>query len=110
MNFKNYHFHLYYPVAMIEQAQHILSKLSSEHKDIPIGRAWDKPVGPHPIGSCQVTVTHENFHQMIEWFFLNRAGFSVFIHAVTGDDYIDHTDYVLWMGKEHKLNLEIFKK
>jgi aromatic ring-cleaving dioxygenase len=110
MNFENYHFHLYYPINKIEQARNILEKLRSENKYIEIGRVWDRPVGPHPIGSCQVSVTKNNFQEMIEWFFNGREGFSLFIHAVTGDDYLDHTDYVLWMGKEFQLNLEMFKK
>jgi len=110
MTFKNYHFHLYYPVEMIEKAKNILDKLKQEKEDIQIGTIWDKPVGPHPVGSCQIKITDKNFYEMIEWFFINRQGLSLFIHADTGDDHIDHTDYVLWMGKEYKLNLDIFKK
>lgn len=109
MKFNNYHFHLYFPLEMIKKATKVLDKLKNEKENIQIGTVWDKPVGPHPVGSCQVTVINTNFYEMIEWFFINRQGFSVFIHADTGNDYIDHTDYVLWMGKEYKLNLEMFR-
>lgn len=108
-----YHFHLYYPVEEIEKAKIVLNKVENEIKEnlrLEIGRAWDKPVGPHPIGSCQVTVPRESFKEVSEWFLENRDGFDLFIHGVSGDDYKDHTKYVIWMGKEHPLNLEIFKK
>lgn len=109
MNFHLFHFHLYYPIEEITKATTILNKLAQDKTGIPIGRIWDRPVGPHPIGSCQVTVHKENFFEMMEWFFENRQGLSVFIHPDTGNDYADHTDYVLWMGKEHQLKLEQFK-
>ncbi len=110
MNFKLFHFHLYYPVEEITKATKALEKLAQDKQDIPIGRIWDRPVGPHPIGSCQVTVQKENFLEMIEWFLNNRQGFTVFIHPDTGNDYADHTDHVIWMGKEYRLNIEQFKK
>lgn len=110
MNIKNFHFHLYYPIEEITKATKVLDKLAQDKEGTSIGRIWDKPVGPHPIGSCQVTVQKENFYEMIEWFFDNRQGFSVFIHPDTGNDYADHTAHVLWMGKEHKLKVEQFKK
>lgn len=111
MNINNYHFHLYYPLekSMIAKATAILDKLAEEKPEIPIGRIWDRPVGPHPIGSCQVTVESKNFSEMMEWFLENRKGLSLFIHPDTGNDLADHTDYVIWMGKEHPLKLDLFK-
>lgn len=110
MNIKNFHFHLYYPFEEIEKATKILNQLAKDKEGISIGRIWDRPVGPHPIGSCQVTVEKEQFYEMTEWFLENRQGFSVFIHPDTGNDYVDHTDHVIWIGKEHELNTDIFKK
>lgn len=110
MKIELFHFHLYYPVEEIAKATKVLEQLAQEKKGASIGRIWERPVGPHPIGSCQVTVHKENFFEMMEWFFNNRQGFTVFIHADTGNDYADHTDYVLWMGKEHELKVEQFIK
>lgn len=106
----SFHFHLYYPLDQIAEATKVLEQLAQDKQGTPIGRIWDRPVGPHPIGSCQVTVQKENFFEMTEWFLKNRQGFSVFIHPDTGDDYLDHTDYVMWIGSEHELNVEQFKK
>jgi len=37
---------------------------------------------------------------------LNRAGLSVLIHPVTGDDYEDHAHFPLWLGTALPLDLE----
>ena len=107
MKIQSYHFHLYYPLDQIERANSLVEKLKTI-ENIDIGRMWEKPVGPHPIGSCQITVYPGDFEKMSNWFLENRDGLDIFVHAVTGDDIIDHTKYVMWIGKEHKLNLQIF--
>lgn len=111
MNIKNYHFHLYYSLeeAQISKATIILNKLAQEKPGIPIGRIWEKPVGPHPIGSCQVTVEREKFSEMMEWFLANRQELSLFIHPNTGDDLIDHTVHTIWLGNEFSLNTDMFR-
>ena len=111
MNIKNYHFHLYYSLTadQIEKATRILKKLSQEKEDMPIGRIWEKPVGPHPIGSCQVTVENSRFQEMTEWFLENREDLSLFIHPNTGNDLKDHTEHVIWMGKEYILKTDQFR-
>lgn len=111
MNIQHYHFHLYYSLTQdqIQKATTILEKLAREKEDMPIGRIWDRPVGPHPIGSCQVTVENERFQEMIEWFLANREGLSLFIHPNTGHDLADHTEHVIWMGHEHPLKTELFR-
>lgn len=112
MKIKNYHFHLYYELneTEIAKATAILDQLRSEKEDMPIGRIWDKPVGPHPIGSCQVTVENERFQEMMEWFLKNRQGLSLFIHPDTGDDLADHTEHTIWLGHELPLKTEQFRK
>lgn len=105
---QEYHAHLYYEVSDIEKAQAVVNKIKQSF-DIPVGRVWDKPVGPHPIGSCQITVSNEAFGEFIPWLLENREGFDVFIHAVTGNDLADHTEYVMWIGKSYTLNTEMFR-
>lgn len=104
----NYHAHLYYPVEKLNEAKKVLEKVGNKF-DYPIGRAWDKPVGPHPIGSCQITVPVGELDNFIPWMMDNRGEFDVFFHANTGDDLIDHTQFVMWLGKSYNLNLDMFK-
>lgn len=111
MQFEQFHFHIYYELneVEIEKAKSLVKDLT-EMDDIQIGRFWDKPVGPHPVGSCQITVSDKKFYEMTQWFLLNRKGLSIFVHALSGDNIIDHTDYVMWIGNSYKLNLDFFEK
>lgn len=108
-DFKSFHAHLYYPLSEVSSAKSFISKVKEEF-DIPVGRVWDKPVGPHPVGSCQLTLSRENYETVTQWLDENRGHFDVFIHAVTGDDYIDHTEHVTWLGNSWDLDLSIFSK
>jgi DOPA 4,5-dioxygenase len=65
----------------------------------------DKPVGPHPRGSCQLAFAADEFAAVIPWLIVNRNGLTVFAHAETGDALEDHTEHVLWLGPSEPLNL-----
>ena len=108
MEFNKFHFHLYYELDDIAKVENLIIKLK-EIDHVQIGRIHKKPVGPHPIGSCQITVFKENYYEMTEWFLNNRDGIDLFIHPVSGEDLIDHTDFAMWIGKSYELNLDIFK-
>ncbi|OIQ20003.1 MAG: hypothetical protein BM556_05815 [Bacteriovorax sp. MedPE-SWde] len=107
MKIKYYHFHLYYDPQNINVATKVSEKLSSIF-DLEIGRLWNKPVGPHPVGSCQVTVPVELFEKVAAWFLENRNGIDIFIHPITGDNIADHRDYIMWIGKSYKLHTNFF--
>ena len=108
MKIKYYHFHLYYDVENIEAANVLREKIK-ESFDFEVGRLWDKPVGPHPIGSCQVSIPTQRFEEALTWFLENRKDIDLFIHPVTGDDLADHSDHAIWVGKSYDLKIEIFK-
>lgn len=80
----------------------------AEKFDVPVGRKHQQPVGPHPMWSCQITLTPENFGVVVPWLALNRHGLTVFIHTETGDALKDHTEHAIWMGSMQPLNLAIF--
>jgi len=104
----SYHAHIYYDEPTYEQASKLCDKVG-EKFGVPVGHKHKQPVGPHPMWSCQVTLTPETFATVIPWLMLNRNGLTVFIHANTGDDLKDHTEHTMWMGQVTKLNLEIFQ-
>ncbi len=108
MDIIDYHAHLYYPVSEIENAKKVIDKVV-ENFDFKIGRMWDKPVGPHPVGSCQITVPVKALNHFIPWLMKNRDQYDIFFHANTGDDLFDHTQMVMWLGREHSLNLDLFQ-
>ena len=64
----------------------------------------DDPIGPHPMGSYQITFTPAHFGNLIPWLAFNRDGLSILVHPDTGDDIPDHTDRAIWLGL--KLDLD----
>lgn len=75
-----------------------------------MGRIHEGPVGPHPLGSCQLSVPQDKFLAVMNFLMAERGDLNVFFHAVTGDDYRDHTQMTGWLGRSLSLNLSIFRE
>ncbi len=108
-NYERYHAHIYFDEHTSEIAKQLRTAIDQRF-DLPIGRFHERPVGPHPLWSCQVAFNSEDFDQFIPWLEENRQGLTVFVHALTGDDLSDHTDHAYWLGEAVALKLAIFKK
>ena len=100
-----FHAHIYYDSKTLEQAK-ILVEKANEKEGIKIGRMHERPVGPHPTWSCQLLFSKEKLTEMIIWLLESRKGLSIFIHPVTGDDVLDHTEYAIWLGQKWDLDLK----
>ncbi|MBQ49152.1 MAG: 4,5-dioxygenase [Zetaproteobacteria bacterium] len=107
MKIRDYHAHLYYHRGNIEEARTLAVELGRLYP-VPVGTFHEKKVGPHPVWSCQLTLTNELFASVIPWLILNHGTVDLFIHPNTGDDLADHRDHVMWIGKSYDLNLDIF--
>ncbi|MEO7503972.1 MAG: DOPA 4,5-dioxygenase family protein [Sphingomicrobium sp.] len=103
----DFHFHLYYDAEEVDHAQHI-GEAVRDRFGVPMGHLHLRPVGPHPRGSCQLTIPTSRFAEVASWLMLHREGLTVFAHASTGNDLADHTDHVLWLGPSERLELGIF--
>ena len=105
---RNFHAHLYYDPEEVELARRIAAAAQARF-GIPVGHFHLRPVGPHPRGSCQLTVATDQFGDVAQWLTLNRGPLTVFAHAETGDDLADHTEHVIWFGPSEPLDLSIFR-
>ncbi|WP_062268988.1 DOPA 4,5-dioxygenase family protein [Endozoicomonas arenosclerae] len=105
---KGYHAHLYYNEETFNLAEDVIFQ-ASKLFNVDVGRMHKKPVGPHPVWSCQLAFDNDEFAKVIPWLALNRKDLTVFIHPLTGDDLKDHTDYAIWMGSIEPLNLGLFQ-
>ncbi len=105
---ENYHAHVYYDADTREQAQ-TLCEAAGKTLGVKVGRMHDKPVGPHPRGSCQLTIPPERLSDALPWLVLNRNGLTIFTHAQTGNALKDHTDHVIWLGPSETLTLSALK-
>lgn len=104
---QDFHAHVYYDAASLERARRVCESLRDRFA-IPMGRMHEKPVGPHPRWSCQLTIPPDKFADVISWLLLNRDGLTVFVHAQTGAELTDHTKHTLWMGEMLPLDLTGF--
>lgn len=107
MNFDHYHFHLYFQVDQIEIARTVAQNLSAQFS-LRHGTVWNRPVGPHPVCTCQINVAREQFEAVVAWLMENRQGLDVFIHPEGDDDLANHRDHVMWIGRSYELKLDIF--
>ncbi len=110
MKIKGYHIHIYCKPEQVELAQSIRESMLSELKVIEgAGPVRSGPVGPHPLPMFEAWFQPEGLSQVLLWIQQHRQGLPVLIHALTGDDYLDHTRHALWIGEELKLNLDVLK-
>tara|TARA_S200002703_G_scaffold153618_1_gene155372 strand:- start:270 stop:614 length:345 start_codon:yes stop_codon:yes gene_type:complete len=104
-----YHAHVYFGAESVEIARTLREEIERQF-DIEMGRFHEKPVGPHPRYSYQVAFKPEQFGEIIPWLSLNREGLTVFVHAETGNELVDHTQHVIWLGPSEDLKISMFEK
>lgn len=107
--FTSFHAHIYFNPDEVEQAK-VIGDAAAALFDADVGRYHVAPIGPHPRGSCQLTVTKERFGELAEWLAFNRGSLTIFAHALTKQALLDHTERVIWFGPSETLNLEFFDR
>ena len=103
----DFHAHIYYDPDQVDQARQLAAAAQTRFP-VSVGHFHLRPVGPHPRGSCQLTVPAGAFGDVAQWLVLNRGALTIFAHANTGDDLADHTSHVIWFGPSETLDLTIF--
>ena len=104
---RDFHAHIYFDAPEVDRAR-ALGESARQRFGVPVGHFHLGPVGPHPRGSCQLTVAPDQFGDFAQWMTLNRNGLTIFAHASTGDDLADHSEHMIWFGPSEPLNLAIF--
>ncbi|MCV6612662.1 MAG: DOPA 4,5-dioxygenase family protein [Amphritea sp.] len=107
-NHKAYHAHIYFDAETLALAERLAAESGSRF-GLQVGRIHQRLVGPHPCWSVQIIFSHKDFDGFISWLDLERQGLSVLVHAQTGDDLKDHTDYAYWLGDSVPLKLDMFR-
>ncbi len=103
----DYHAHIYFDADTVNQAR-TLCEAAAETFGVAMGHMHERPVGPHPMWSCQLSATPQQFANLLPWLTLNRDGLIVFCHPGTGDHLTDHTEHAIWLGTGLELDLSIF--
>jgi len=102
-----YHAHVYFDAQTVQQARDLCNR-AADTFGVTMGRVHERPVGPHPMWSCQLAASPAQFAALLPWLALNRAGLIVFSHPNTGNDLPDHRDHGIWLGTGLPLDLTIF--
>ena len=105
---RDFHAHIYYDPDEVEVARQLAAATQAKFS-VAVGHFHLTPVGPHPRGSCQLTVPSDLFGDVAQWLALNRGELTIFAHANTGNDLADHTQHVIWFGPSEELNLSLFR-
>lgn len=104
---RGFHAHIYYDPEQVESAK-AFAQAAKERFRLAVGHFHLEPVGSHPRGSCQLSMSPETFAQFALWAMDARGDLTIFAHGLSGDDRADHTRYVLWFGPSEPLDLSIF--
>lgn len=102
-----FHAHVYFDRAQQGQAIDLRREVGRRFA-VPIGALHDRPVGPHSKGTFQVLFDSEDFGRIVPWLMQHRGDLDVLVHGDTGNDLIDHTRYVFWLGSPQELRLDMF--
>ena len=63
-------------------------------------------LGPHLFANVEVAIPPEALSKVLTLLQLDNKGLSVLVHPHTGDETLDHTKLVNWVGKPVPLNLD----
>ena len=106
---KAYHAHIYFDQQTLALATQLCEQIAATFT-LPIGRIHQRPVGPHPEWSCQISFAQKHLQDFIPWLEQRRQGLTVFVHGISGNDLEDHTLHVYWLGEEKVLDISIFQE
>ena len=103
-----FHAHVYFDGAQREQAIDLRAEVGRRF-GLQVGAVHDRPVGPHSKGMFQIVFGIEEFNQVVPWLMQHRGALDILVHGDTGDDFIDHTQHVVWLGNSQPLHTDMFR-
>jgi aromatic ring-cleaving dioxygenase len=106
---EGYHAHIYYAPDTRALAASIREGIGARFP-AQLGRWHDEAVGPHPISMYQVAFAASEFPRIVPWLMLNRGALSILVHPLSGDAYLDHAKYALWLGEPVPLRLDVLRR
>jgi aromatic ring-cleaving dioxygenase len=101
-----YHAHVYFDLATVGAASSLCEE-AARRFSVKMGRIHERPVGPHPDWSCQLSFGVSDFASVVPWLAMNRRGLVVFVHPLSGNELLDHRDHAIWMGAIRPLDLSV---
>jgi DOPA 4,5-dioxygenase len=103
---RGFHAHVYFSEATLGRARE-LCEAAVRLFGVTMGRVHEKPVGPHPDWSCQLSFKPALFGQLVPWLAMHRSGLVVLVHPISDNDLLDHRERAMWMGEVRPLDLSM---
>ena len=106
LTIQNWHAHIYFESHYAQQAKALCEEAGRMFGIVP-ERLHSAPIGPHPLGSCPLTLPSDQLGEIIGWL-LKRGAFTVLVHGNSGNELFDHTQLAFSLGQVDELRLEVF--
>ena len=100
----HYHAHIYFDQETLNFAKQLRQSIRDEF-DLEMGEFHQKTIGPHTRWSFSVTFENDSFAVLLDWLTQSCGDLSILIHALTGNDFEDHTQHAYWIGTPVPLDL-----
>ncbi|TAL38010.1 MAG: hypothetical protein EPN97_04380 [Alphaproteobacteria bacterium] len=105
-----YHVHIYFEPGKEADAIETAKQLDERFPGAVEGIHRVGLVGPHAQKNIGMTIDADSFGEIVGWLQMNRkADLSILVHPRTGDEWRDHIDCPLWLGKPVPFNMDFFK-
>ena len=105
----DFHAHIYFDSSTRETAKRIRDRFAHSGlpglATLPLPAPDDPLRGPHPSPMFELGFGREAFSEVVGWLLLHRGAHPVLVHAVTGNDLVDHDRHALWLGEPQRLDL-----
>jgi len=107
---QDWHAHVYFDATSRDAARAFRADVGAAFgAAVRFGRFNERPVGPHPIGSYEISFGTADFARIVPWLILNHGALDLLLHPNTDDGLRDHRDAAAWIGRSHRLNLQGFE-
>ncbi len=108
--FNYYHGHFYFTSETMSSAELIRQKMILELTGlIRVFPVLPREVGPHPFPMFEFHFRGSDYDSTKAWLEKNRAGHSILLHPLSGDDIQDHTQFAEFIGQPVGLNISFLK-
>jgi aromatic ring-cleaving dioxygenase len=101
-----YHIHIYFDAASETTALETAKKIDALFPGAVEDAHRVGKIGPHTQNNLGLTITPESFGPIVSWLQMNRKDLNILVHPRTGDEWRDHMDCALWLGKPVDLNMK----
>jgi aromatic ring-cleaving dioxygenase len=105
-----WHAHVYFDPATTRDAAATLRDWITGRFDVVMGRWHEVKVGPHPQPMYQIAFANAVFAELVPFLALNRMALTILVHPNTADEYADHMQHAMWMGKVLELDGSMLRR